>query len=89
VILGHALKNALIPTVTLLGLQLGALLGGAVVTETIFSRPGIGRLAVDAIGNRDFPLIQGTVLFAAVTYVLVNLVVDVLYAVIDPRIRYG
>jgi peptide/nickel transport system permease protein len=89
VILGHALKNALIPTVTLLGLQLGALLGGAVVTETIFSRPGIGRLAVDAIGNRDFPLIQGTVLFAAVTYVLVNLIVDVLYAVIDPRIRYG
>jgi ABC-type dipeptide/oligopeptide/nickel transport system permease component len=88
VIWRHALKNALIPTVTLLGLQLGALLGGAVVTETIFSRPGIGRLAIDAIGNRDFPLIQGTVLFAAVTYVLVNLAVDVLYAVIDPRIRY-
>jgi ABC-type dipeptide/oligopeptide/nickel transport system permease component len=88
VILRHALKNALIPTVTMLGLQLGALLGGAVVTETIFSRPGLGRLAVDAISNRDFPLIQGTVLFAAVTYVLVNLVVDVLYAAIDPRIRY-
>jgi ABC-type dipeptide/oligopeptide/nickel transport system permease component len=88
VILAHALKNALIPTVTMLGLQLGALLGGAVVTETIFSRPGLGRLAVDAIGSRDFPLIQGTVLFAAVTYVLVNLAVDVLYAAIDPRIRY-
>ena len=88
VIMAHALKNALIPTVTMLGLQLGALLGGAVVTETIFSRPGLGRLAVDAISSRDFPLIQGTVLFAAVTYVLVNLVVDVLYAVIDPRIRY-
>jgi ABC-type dipeptide/oligopeptide/nickel transport system permease component len=88
VIIGHALKNALIPTVTMLGLQLGALLGGAVVTETIFSRPGLGRLAVDAISNRDFPLIQGTVLFAAVTYVLVNLLVDVLYATIDPRIRY-
>jgi ABC-type dipeptide/oligopeptide/nickel transport system permease component len=88
VVLRHALKNALIPTVTLLGLQLGALLGGAVVTETIFSRPGIGRLAVEAIGNRDFPLIQGTVLFAAVAYVLVNLAVDVLYAVLDPRIRY-
>jgi peptide/nickel transport system permease protein len=88
VVLRHALKNALIPTVTLLGLQLGALLGGAVVTETIFSRPGIGRLAVEAIGNRDFPLIQGTVLFAAVAYVLVNLVVDVLYAILDPRIRY-
>src|SRR3954468_6244550 len=88
VIMRHALKNALIPTVTMLGLQLGALLGGAVVTETIFSRPGLGRLAVDAIAGRDFPLIQGTVLFAAVTYVLVNLIVDVSYAVIDPRIRY-
>jgi peptide/nickel transport system permease protein len=88
VILGHALKNALIPTVTMLGLQLGGLLGGAVVTETIFSRPGIGRLAVDAINNRDFPLVQGTVLFAAVTYVAVNLFVDLLYALIDPRIRY-
>ena len=88
VIMRHALKNALIPTVTMLGLQLGALLGGAVVTETIFSRPGLGRLAVDAIAGRDFPLIQGTVLFAAVTYVLVNLIVDLLYAMIDPRIRY-
>ena len=88
VIMRHALKNALIPTVTMLGLQLGALLGGAVVTETIFSRPGLGRLAIDAIAGRDFPLIQGTVLFAAVTYVLVNLIVDVLYAAIDPRIRY-
>jgi ABC-type dipeptide/oligopeptide/nickel transport system permease component len=88
VIMRHALKNALIPTVTMLGLQLGALLGGAVVTETIFSRPGLGRLAVDAIAGRDFPLIQGTVLFAAVTYVLVNLIVDLLYASIDPRIRY-
>jgi len=89
VIMRHGLKNALIPTVTMLGLQLGALLGGAVVTETIFSRPGLGRLAVDAITSRDFPLIQGVVLFAAVLYVLVNLIVDVLYAVIDPRIRYG
>jgi peptide/nickel transport system permease protein len=88
VVIRHALKNALIPAVTMLGLQLGALLGGAVVTETIFSRPGVGRLAVDAILNRDFPLVQGTVLFAASVYVLVNLVVDVSYAVIDPRIRY-
>ncbi len=88
VVLGHALKNALIPTVTMLGLQLGALLGGAVVTETIFSRPGLGRLAVEGILGRDFPLVQGTVLFAAATYVLVNLAVDVSYAVIDPRIRY-
>jgi len=88
VVLRHALKNALIPAVTMLGLQLGALLGGAVVTETIFSRPGIGRLAVEGILGRDFPLVQGTVLFAATTYVLINLVVDVSYAVIDPRIRY-
>jgi ABC-type dipeptide/oligopeptide/nickel transport system permease component len=88
VVIRHALKNALIPAVTMLGLQLGALLGGAVVTETIFSRPGVGRLAVDAILSRDFPLVQGTVLFAASVYVLVNLAVDVSYAVIDPRIRY-
>jgi peptide/nickel transport system permease protein len=88
VVLRHALKNALIPTITMLGLQLGALLGGAVVTETIFSRPGLGRLAVDAILSRDFPLVQGTVLFAAVAYVLVNLLVDVCYAAVDPRIHY-
>ena len=85
----HALRNALIPVITMLGLQLGALLGGAVVTETIFSRPGLGRLAVDAILNRDFPLVQGTVLVAAVVYVVVNLVVDIAYAAVDPRIRYG
>jgi ABC-type dipeptide/oligopeptide/nickel transport system permease component len=89
VVLRHALKNALIPTITMFGLELGALLGGAVVTETIFSRPGLGRLAVDAILSRDFPVVQGTVLFAAVTYVLVNLFVDISYAVVDPRIRYG
>jgi ABC-type dipeptide/oligopeptide/nickel transport system permease component len=89
VVLRHALKNALIPTITMLGLQLGALLGGAVVTETIFSRPGLGRLAVDAILSRDFPLVQGAVLFAAVGYVLVNLLVDISYAAVDPRIHYG
>jgi ABC-type dipeptide/oligopeptide/nickel transport system permease component len=89
VVLRHALKNALIPTITMLGLQLGALLGGAVVTETIFSRPGLGRLAVDAILSRDFPLVQGAVLFAAVAYVLVNLLVDISYAAVDPRIHYG
>ena len=88
VVLRHALKNALIPTITMLGLQLGALLGGAVVTETIFSRPGVGRLAVDAILSRDFPLVQGTVLVAAVAYVLVNLIVDISYAAVDPRIHY-
>jgi ABC-type dipeptide/oligopeptide/nickel transport system permease component len=85
----HALRNALIPVITMLGLQLGALLGGAVVTETIFSRPGLGRLAVDAILNRDFPLVQGTVLVAAVVYVLVNLLVDIAYAAVDPRIHYS
>ena len=89
VVLRHALKNALIPTITMFGLELGALLGGAVVTETIFSRPGLGRLAVDSILSRDFPVVQGTVLFAAVAYVLVNLCVDISYAVVDPRIRYG
>ncbi len=85
----HALKNALIPVVTYLGLQLAGLLSGAVVTEQVFSRPGLGRVAVLAIGNRDFPLIQGTVLVTAVIYVAVSLIVDLSYAVIDPRIRYG
>ena len=85
----HALKNALIPVVTYLGIQLAGLLSGAVVTEQVFSRPGLGRVAVMAIGNRDFPLIQGTVLVTAVIYVTVSLIVDLSYAVIDPRIRYG
>jgi peptide/nickel transport system permease protein len=89
VVLRHALKNALIPVVTYLGIQLAGLLTGAVVTEQVFSRPGLGRVVVTAIGNRDFPLIQGTVLFMAVIYVLVSLIVDLSYAVIDPRIRYG
>lgn len=88
VIASHALKNALIPMVTYFGIQLAGLLTGAVVTEQVFSRPGLGRVAITAIGNRDFPLIQGTVLVTAIVYVLVNLVVDLSYAVIDPRIRY-
>jgi len=88
VVLRHALKNALIPVITVLGLQLGSLLGGAVVTETIFSRAGLGRLAVDAILNRDYSLVQGAVLFSAIAYVVANLLVDVTYAAIDPRIRY-
>jgi peptide/nickel transport system permease protein len=88
VIARHALKNALIPVVTYLGIQLAGLLTGAVVTEQVFSRPGLGRVAVTAISNRDFPLIQGTVLVTAAVYVLVALVVDLSYAVIDPRIRY-
>jgi peptide/nickel transport system permease protein len=89
VITRHALKNALIPVITFLGIQLAGLLTGAVVTETVFSRPGLGGVAVRAINARDFPLIQGTVLVAAVIYVLVNLIVDLSYAVFDPRIRYG
>lgn len=88
VVLRHGLKNALIPVVTIIGLQIGNLLGGAVVIETVFARQGIGRLAIDAILAKDFPVIQGVVLFAAVVYVSVNLLVDLLYSVIDPRIRY-
>jgi peptide/nickel transport system permease protein len=88
VILRHGLKNALIPVVTIIGLQFGALLGGAVVIETVFARQGIGRLAVTAVLNKDFPVVQGCVLFAALVYVTVNLTVDILYSVLDPRIRY-
>jgi peptide/nickel transport system permease protein len=88
VIFGHALRNAIIPIITIVGLQFGNLLAGAVVVETVFSRQGIGRLLVAAILGRDFPLVQGLVMFVAVVYVLINLLVDVSYAVIDPRIRY-
>lgn len=87
VITRHALKNALIPIVTVIGLQFGYLLGGAVLTETIFSWPGVGRLMVDAIRQRDFPVVQGGVLLLALTFSVVNLFVDVLYAYIDPRIK--
>lgn len=83
----HALKNALIPIVTVIGLQFGALLGGAVLTETVFSIPGLGRLVIDAVGQRDFPVVQGGVLFIALTFSLVNLLVDILYGFIDPRIK--
>ena len=85
----HGLKNALIPVVTMVGLQFGAMLAGAVVTETVFSRPGVGRLVVSAILSKDYPLVQGCILFLAVVYLLVNLLVDVAYAWLDPRIRYG
>ncbi len=88
VIIRHALKNALIPVVTIFGLQFGQLLAGTVVIETVFGRPGIGRLIVDAILNKDFPLVQGIVLVVAISYVVVNLIVDLLYAWLDPRIRY-
>ena len=83
----HALRNALIPIVTLVGLQFGALLAGAIVTETIFSWPGIGRLTVSAISNRDYALVQGCILAVGLTYILVNLATDILYAVLNPRIR--
>jgi ABC-type dipeptide/oligopeptide/nickel transport system permease component len=85
----HGLKNAMIPVVTMMGLQFGALLAGTVVTETVFSRPGLGRLIVNAIMAKDYPLVQGTILFLAVLYLTVNLLVDIAYAWLDPRIRYG
>jgi peptide/nickel transport system permease protein/oligopeptide transport system permease protein len=88
VIVKHALKNALIPIVTVVGLQFGLLLGGAVLTETVFAWPGIGRLIVDSILARDYPVIQGTILIFGLLYILVNLFVDMIYAFIDPRIRY-
>jgi ABC-type dipeptide/oligopeptide/nickel transport system permease component len=88
VLFKHAVRNTLIPVVTMIGLQLGHLLGGAVVTETIFSWPGVGRLVVSAIHNRDFPIVQAAMLVVVTLFVLVNLLVDVTYGVLDPRIRY-
>ena len=85
----HGLRNALIPAITVIGYSLGALLGGAVVTETVFTIPGMGRLVVQSIARRDFPVIQGAVMTIAAFYVLANLLVDVLYVYIDPRIKYG
>jgi peptide/nickel transport system permease protein len=89
VTLRHALKNALIPVVTVLGLQIGLLIGGAVVTESIFSIPGVGRLAADSIYNRDFPVLQAIVMLVAVSVLVANLITDIAYAWLDPRIRYG
>jgi peptide/nickel transport system permease protein len=87
-ILRHALRNSLIPLVTILGLQFGAVLTGAVITETIFAWPGVGRLLIQSISFRDYPLVQGCILLIAITYVTVNLITDLLYGVLDPRIRY-
>ena len=87
VLLRHAFRNALIPILTILGLQFGTLLAGTIVTESIFSWPGIGRLAVQAIGARDYPLLQGCILVIAVSYVFVNLLTDMVYALVDPRVR--
>ena len=85
---GHALRNAILPTITLMGLNFGYLLSGAIIVETVFARPGIGRLIVDAILNKDFPVVQGAVLLTATVYLLVNLLTDISYSLIDPRIRY-
>jgi peptide/nickel transport system permease protein len=87
VVYGHALRNSLIPVLTVVGLQFGSLLAGAIVTETIFSWPGLGRLTMQAISARDYPLTQGCLLAIAVTYIVVNLITDLLYSVMDPRIR--
>ncbi len=88
VVLLHVLKNSMIPVLTVLGLQFGALLAGSIITETIFSWPGVGRLTINAINGRDYPLVQGCVLFIALFYVIVNLATDMVYAIFDPRIRY-
>jgi peptide/nickel transport system permease protein len=87
VVYRHALRNALVPVITVLGLQFGALLAGAIVTETIFSWPGIGRLTIQAISNRDYFLVQGCILAIGVTYVAANFLTDVLYSAVNPRIR--
>ena len=87
-ILKHAFRNSLIPIVTVLGLQFGAVLTGAVITETIFAWPGVGRLLIQSISFRDYPLVQGCILLIAITYVSMNLLTDVVYGFLDPRIRY-
>lgn len=88
VISRHALKNALLPVITIIGLQFGALLSGAIIVETVFSWPGIGLLTIEAISRRDYPLVQGCILLIAISYVLVNLLTDIIYGLFDPRIRY-
>ncbi len=88
VVVGHALKNALIPIVTIIGLQIGQLVSGAAIVETVFAIPGVGRAAVDAIANRDYPLLQGAVLMLALAVMIANLVTDLVYGYLDPRIRY-
>jgi peptide/nickel transport system permease protein len=88
VLLRHALRNAALPIVTIIGVGFALLIGGAVVTESVFAIPGLGRLTVDAILHRDYPVIQGIILAVSATYVLINLLVDLSYVLIDPRIRY-
>lgn len=89
VIMSHAFRNSLIPVITVVGIQTGYMLGGTVIVEQVFAIPGIGRLALDAVNQRDYPLVQGTVLFIASAFVLMNLVTDVVYGLVDPRIRVG
>jgi peptide/nickel transport system permease protein/oligopeptide transport system permease protein len=88
ILVRHVMKNAFIPVITVMGLQFGTLLSGAVITETVFARPGMGKLLIDAILVKDFPVIQAVVLLVALIYVLINLLVDVSYALLDPRIRF-
>lgn len=88
VIYSHALRNAMVPTSTVIGITIAVLLGGAVITETVFNIPGVGRLVVSSVLRRDYPVIQGIILFIALVYVVVNLLVDVVYCIIDPRIKY-
>lgn len=85
----HVLRNALIPVITIIGLQFGSLLGGAVITETIYAWPGLGRLIIDAINNRDYPMVQGSIFIFALLYALVNLITDLIYTIVDPRVRLG
>jgi peptide/nickel transport system permease protein len=84
----HALRNAMLPVITVMGLQFGHLLAGAIITETVFSWPGVGMLLINAINSRDYPLVQGCVLSISITYVIINLVTDIAYVLVDPRIRY-
>jgi peptide/nickel transport system permease protein len=88
VLLGHALKAAAVPIVTIIGVGVALLIGGAVITESVFAIPGLGRLTVDAILRRDYPIIQGVILVFSAAYVVVNLLIDILYPLLDPRIRY-
>ena len=87
-IVRHAFRNSLIPVVTIVGLQFGAVLTGTIITETIFAWPGVGRLLIQSISFRDYPLVQGCILFISITYVLMNLVTDLTYGLVDPRIRF-
>jgi peptide/nickel transport system permease protein len=89
IVWGHALKNSLIPLITVAGVQVGYLLGGVVVTEEVFTLPGVGRLLLWGVFQRDYPLVQGTILFISALFMLSNLLVDLVYAYVDPRIRYG